>query len=394
MEKIGRLRKAGSLNSNFLNLYFKLNAGNKTANFAASKEAVSSDDSNSPFVRYYQIKALADRRTQNMPVELDNRTGSERRQNSRIPQLSNDVFEIQDTFKEFITIKNNLQANINRLDNAALKKKEITKAAFSTLSPIIPFRRISSMPDNIQDGNYLRAVGLGTIALIMIPEDARDVRDGYKQIVRDKMPLYDYKNCQTEFSFFRGTALQSIVNRLGKLGVKLHELDKSLYRTKFGEIIRKTLRIEDIDEYESEKIGRSIPKIKLNKKTNTTFIDEIEVQAHRLNGISFGKHIEAALLRTPVISLLALCLLETPAIVKSVNGQDIKEKIKNSSRQMLKSFVYVFSMTAGIAIGGAYFNRKKAYAGSLFGMGLGSVIGGYVSKFAQDKIDAFGTKKK
>lgn len=382
------------MNSNFLNLYFKLNAGNKTASFAASKEAVPSDALNSPFVRYYKIKSLADRRLQNIPVDTDNRTGSERRQNPRIPQLSNDVFEIQDTFKEFITIKNNLQANVNRLDNAAQKKKEITKAAFSTLSPVIPFRRISSMPDNIQDGNYLRAVGLGAVALIMIPEDIRDVKDGWKQVRHGKMPLYDYKNCQTEFSFFRGSALQSIVNRLGNFGVKLHEWDKSLYRTKFGEIIRKILKIETIDESKSKGTKRKVPQVQLDEITEKPVIKELDVLAHKLNGNFITKHIEAALFRTPVISVLALCLLETPAIFKSINGQDIKEKIENTSKQLSKSFVYVFSITSGIAILGAYFNRKKAYAGSLFGMGLGSVIGGCVSKFIQDKIDTFGKNKK
>ena len=37
------------------------------------------------------------------------------------------------------------------------------------LSPITPFRRVSTLPENVDQGNYVRAAGIGILALNFLP---------------------------------------------------------------------------------------------------------------------------------------------------------------------------------------------------------------------------------
>jgi hypothetical protein len=167
---------------------------------------------------------------------------SDRRSSARFgdSKLKTDIYQVQQTFKDFVEPAKEVKQEIDRLD----KKREARRVVFSALSPIVPVRRLSSLPDNIEDGNYERAAGLLALAAVNLPEDTRDLKSACKQIFKGELPKYDFKNYQTPFSFFRGTALEPVVNKMGKLGVKLLSFDKTLYSTKFGKFLRQKLNID------------------------------------------------------------------------------------------------------------------------------------------------------
>ena len=340
------------------------------------------------FKLYPQYNQQPDRRQNNVPVTLERRFGVDRRESIRPSldlKLGQDINRTKDIFAPFL--------NTPQIEETQKNKKNttFTKAIMAILSPIVPVRRISSLPDNIDDENYARAAGLIGLAIVNLPEDTNDLKDAAKQIFKGELPKYDYKNCQTEFSFFRGTVLQPIVNRMGKLGVKLYSFDKSLNNTKFGEYLSKIFKFE-IDELNSEATERFVPKVKLDKSGKPVVID-VQVFARKLQGKPFAKIIGRALLRTPIISVLALSLLELPSIIKKIAKADgLKNKVKEGTVQGLKSSINVSSILAGIGIIGALFARKgPAY--SLFGMGIGSVAGTYGSKYIQKGIDILVNEK-
>ena len=67
------------------------------------------------------------------------------------------------------------------------------------LESLPPIRRLSSLPDKIQNGDTLPALGLASLALINLPEDMRDIKAAGGQlqdILHGKkfQGGYDYKN--------------------------------------------------------------------------------------------------------------------------------------------------------------------------------------------------------
>ena len=283
-----------------------------------------------------------------------------------------------------------LKTQINSLDNASQKNNELTKDALKALSPIIPVRRLSSLPDNINDGNYARAAGLIGVMALNLPEDTRDLKSAAKQIFKGTLPKYDYKNYQAPFSFFRGTVLEPVVNKMGKLGVKLHEWDKPLESTKFGEFLKKIFKFDVVDDVST---GRFVPKVILDE-SGKLIPKDIEVFASKIEGKTLSKLIGNALLRMPVISVFVMGALEIPAIAKAFSkSENSKDKAINGCNQILKSGVNVSSILTGIGIFGALL-KNRGPVGSLIGMGIGSVAGAYASKTIQNKIDNITVDKK
>ena len=85
------------------------------------------------------------------------------------------------------------------------------------LESLPPVRRIASLPDKIQNNDYIPALGLASLALINLPEDVRDIKSAGEQISTflkggKYQGGYDYKNYQHDFSFFRGTILERFVD--------------------------------------------------------------------------------------------------------------------------------------------------------------------------------------
>ena len=326
---------------------------------------------------YPQFTRLTDRRQQSEPVDSERRSGEDRRQSQRIvdPELGDDLNKIQDTFQSFV---HNTEQN-----------KELEKAAFVALSPITPIRRISSLPDNVEDGNYSRAAGLVALAVVNLPEDTRDLKAAWKQISKGELPNYDYKEYQHPFSFLRGTLFEPLLGKMGKFGVWLCDQDLPLYDTKIGEWLEKIFKFELTDK---QSIGRLAPWM-IKDETGNAILVNWDIKAIKLSGNTLAKTIGRALLRIPKISALILLGLELPAVIKEISKpKDFKSKITNGTRQIIKSIINVVSILAGIGIGGAIL-AKKGPAGSLTGMGIGSLGGIYISKQMTKFIDKITNRK-
>ena len=290
------------------------------------------------------------------------------------PKIKNDFYLVKDTFER-------IKSNIDEADNKAYRNKELTHAVFAALSPIVPVRRISSVPDNVDDGNYLRAAGIIGLAVANLPEDWRDIKSAGRQIFKGIKPDYDYKNYQHSFSFFRGTFLEPLLKLKGKYSEKisyfLSKSDISLDTTKFGKILSKIFKFK-IDYDNPEFIKRT------EKSGKTIFL-----QAFTVNGNFMGKLMGRALLRTTLLGAISLGALEMPKIIKTFTDKKNENKrLKAGIKQIIKSGVYVTSMLSGIGIFGALL-AGFGPAGSLIGMGIGSAIAVKISKIINNKIDNF-----
>jgi hypothetical protein len=281
---------------------------------------------------------------------------------------------LKDTFQAF---NPKIQALKQHIDNAdSLTKSADHKMIFAALSPIVPIRRVSSLEDNINDGNYARAGGLVALAVANLPEDCRDIRAAYKQIFTNKSPNYDYKNYQHPFSFFRGTLFERFLKFKGKLGKKvsdfLYYADMPFYDTNFGQRLCKLFKIELLDAIDSKIIdsrGRN-------------------VLARSFKGNYIQKILGRAMLRTTRLGIYALSILELPAIIKSfIKPKNNENNLKSGAKQVAKSAINVTAILSGIGIGGAILSKKWGAIGSLTGMGIGAVIGGYTSKQVQKNIE-------
>ncbi|MDD3150146.1 MAG: hypothetical protein PHV68_04865 [Candidatus Gastranaerophilales bacterium] len=326
-----------------------------------------------------------DRRQNNRSVDVERRSGIDRREDSRI---SNDKFN-SDIQKFQITINENNEKKplIDTFDKTVSENKESTEVLFKSLSPIAPVRRISSLPDKLENHDYLSALGLSSLALVNLPEDLRDIKGAINQI-RSKIdknfiydPLYNRKTHQHSFSFFRGTMLdeplQKQIDKGNIFAEKLDKLDrKTIYETKLGEKIQNFFGIEA--NYD-----------------NITVVDGIKnaagkkARAYEFTAKKLGGEITArAIKRIPLLSVIALGILELPKIFKSHNkGDNIADKVKETGKQTLKSGINVTSVLTGIGYGGAIGAKHGGAVGSLIGMGAGAVFGSEVSKKIQDLID-------
>ena len=291
---------------------------------------------------------------------------------------------ICNNYKSFNDVKNEIINDINKLDSFISNNKENAQTAFSALSPVIPLRRISSVPDNIENGDYARAAGLVAVAGVMLPEDVRDMKDAWNQIVHKKLPNYDYKNSQAPFRFIRGTYAEEPINKLGKYGYYAHECDKSFAETKFGKKLKEYL---NVSLGEREYTGRVVPKV---IKVDDEYLNIMErIYSEQLKGPFIGKLLYRAMQRTTVIGAVILSALWIPSIIKEFKKPiDLKDKFVNAGKQTIKASVNVISILAGIGILGAL-GARKGPAGSVIGMGIGAVTGSYLSDKINKNIKTF-----
>lgn len=278
--------------------------------------------------------------------------------------------------------------------NEKKKSKKETlyeKAGEAAMGTFVPFRRIASLPDKINQGDVFGALGLTSLMLINLPEDMRDVKSAYNQLSNSSYnPAYDYHKYQHDFSFFKGTLLQDFMDNCvksdkGKATVKKwYESDKSLYNSKFGSLVKKALKITDQvapDDAQTWKDGLNIGR-KL-----------VEVKAPN----KFAELTGRAMKRVTVYGLATMALLEIPKIIKSLSKKGTtEEKLKEGTKQTAKSGINVVTVLAGIGYGGAIGSSKFGIFGSLVGMGVGAMLGSTASGFLQkqvDKIDQKDNKK-
>lgn len=309
-----------------------------------------------------------------MPVDFEHRSGMDRREVQRPAidlKLGQDINITKDIFAPFLNSPLVQQTQSANKNNTAFRK-----TIMAALSPIVPVRRISSLPDNIEDGNYLRAAGLLGFMAINLPEDGRDLKDALNQIKGIYEAPYNQKECQHTFSFFKGTLLERFLKIPGEKGERLanvlHHWDKTLFTTKFGKILTKLFKI-DIDG--------------LPLDYGKTYGRDIPIFAYKFKGNIMQKTIGRALLRIPLLSVIVLSVLELPAILKAFKSNHNSEQKSNKGiKQIIKSLVFIVSTFTGIGITGALLARKGP-TGSLIGMGIGASAGAVVSNVINKKVD-------
>jgi len=350
---------------------------------------------------YQQFLEQADRNIQNLStnsrlscnvtkipvIEPDNRVYS-------------DINKVKDTFEKAIDTTQQVKVQVNELDHKALSDKERTKLVFSALSPVVPFRRITSVPDKLEDKDYLGTAGTIAVAGLLLPEDLRDTKDALRQVLNKALPdsfkgkienrypkIYDnfikynknrnYKDYQTPFSFIRGSFLEKFVNKFmcNKYGYALYEWDKTLLDTRFGETIRKLFKVEKVG---SEYTGRIVKRVTKTNKGKYIIADSA-VQAVKYEGSWFGKLICRGLQRTTKMGTLTLVIISLPAVVKAfIKPKKAENKLINGVKQTAKSAVNVVSTLSGIGLVGALL-APLGPVGSVTGMAIGSTLGAYSS---------------
>ncbi len=265
----------------------------------------------------------------------------------------------------------------NKISQASDSK--LSQAILLALSPIPQIRKVSSAPDDIKDGNFIRAIGMLAYTAMFFPEDSRDVWDGIKQLMgKGKAPISP--NHQHKFSYFRGTLAEPLLKMQGKNSQKvsqfLYKADKTIYDTKLGKFLEKTFDF---------KVSNSVATGKLDALGN-------KILSFEVKGSKFGKVIGKSLLRMTKLSFLTLGVLELPAIIKAfLNSKNEDNSVVSGSKQIVKSSVKVTSILSGIGLAGAAL-AKKGPVGSLVGMGLGAFAGSKFSKLISSFIDG-GSKK-
>lgn len=324
----------------------------------------------------YQQFMQQDRNTQSNPVKPVSTEDSAEKQ--PIKPLANKVYtdinDVKDTFEKFSNNAEQVKVKVNDLDSKVVKNKDMVKATLAALSPIISFRRVSSVPDKLDDKDYLGTAGAIAVAGVMLPEDLRDMKDAWNQIVHKELPKYDYKNCQAPFRFIRGTLAEKPVNRMGKYGYYAHKFDKSFAETKIGEKIRKLLKV---NFGKPEATGRKVPKVIKDESGYSEIMEK--VYAEKLEGSFAGKLIYRAMQRTTVIGAVILAAIGVPSIIKAFKKpEETQDKFANAGKQSLKVSINVASVLSGIGTIGAL-GAKKGPTGSVIGMGIGSVLGAYIA---------------
>ena len=262
------------------------------------------------------------------------------------------------------------------------KVDDTDKGLFYALESLPPVRRLSSLPEKIQNGDYTPAVGLASLAILNLPEDISDIKGSFEQLTKKGYtPKYNYKEVQHPFSFFRGTLLHKFVDpnttKNPKLAKKLLKADKTITDTAFGQKILSFLGVKKLDEVETkiEDIGHT--------EERQRFVKAKLYESKNL----FGDFTARAMTRTTKLGVLALAAFEVPKIFKALNqGDGIAEQASNGVKQTVKSGINLASITAGIAYGGAIGAKKFGSTGSLVGMGLGAIVGSFTSKKIQDVI--------
>lgn len=262
-------------------------------------------------------------------------------------------------------------------------KKGVLNYAFEAF-PM--YRRVASLPDEVKEGDTTKALGLAALALINLPEDCRDVVGAAKQVKsiftgKPYIGSYNYRELQHPFSFFRGTLLHKLVDpntsKNPGLGQDLLNADKTLTETRLGGKILDVLGVKIADDLKETKI-ETIGSTKESPKY---------LKAKVFEGSGFGKITARAMERTTALGLCIMAGLEVPKIIDSViEGKNIGEKAGNVAEQTIKSGINVAAITAGIAYGGAIGSKYAKGFGSLVGMGAGAILGGFVSKTAQEII--------
>lgn len=278
------------------------------------------------------------------------------------------------------------QSNI--YDCQPQKKKEeddFNPVEKTVVSSVAPARRLCDIPDMVRSGDTIAAIGLAGLTVVSLPEDCRDLKAAYNHsscVLRKRRisAPYNYHKYQHDFSFFRGTLLHEAMKRVKsergkKIVDNLYKADITLYNTKFGKWVQNILGIENGKSIKSSiknLYGQEVSVQKINVKKDFLGLKELTGRAMK---------------RTSLLGLAFMGLLELPKIIKSITkGDDAQEKTKSFAKQVGKSSLNVFGVTAGMGYIGAIGAKKYGALGSLIGMGLGVIAGAGASKWIQNQL--------
>lgn len=276
----------------------------------------------------------------------------------------------------------------NMYDCQPQKKKEeddFNPVEKTVVSSVAPARRLCDIPDMVRSGDTIAAIGLAGLTVVSLPEDCRDLKAAYNHsscVLRKKRisAPYNYHKYQHDFSFFRGTLLHEAMKRVKsergkKIVDNLYKSDITLYNTKFGKWVQNILGIEN---------GKNIKSSIKNLYGQEVSVQKIIVKKDFLG---LKELTGRAMKRTSLLGLAFMGLLELPKIIKSITkGDDAQEKTKSFAKQVGKSSLNVFGVTAGMGYIGAIGAKKYGALGSLIGMGLGVIAGAGASKWIQNQL--------
>ena len=231
-----------------------------------------------------------------------------------------------------------------------------------------PANRLTGVEKDKEKRNYLENAGLAAMALVNLPEDIRDLKDMTNQLKSEikqdnsfKQP-YDYSKAQHPFSFFRGTLMRKLVHPdtapFPKLAARLRNEDTTLLETKLGEKFLEKSGISWKD------INTKIKDVKYTSK-NPVFVPALQFSG----GNPLTELTARALVRTPKLGALAYGAIETANCAGNiVDGENPFKTVYNSAIDLTTSLT-------GMGFGGAFGAKHFGAAGSLLGMGIGTILG-------------------
>lgn len=331
-----------------------------------------------------------DRRKRNIPVEVERRSGYDRRAKQRLSadagKTQAELEQIKKQSNFFINQVDKYDLFINQSEKNDNQNNDLAIAGFST----IPFyRRLRGVEDAIQSKDTFKATAKGLIALINVPEDTSDLKK-VKDQLKSSMSKEEAKalrEYQTKFSFFRGTLFEPLLKKVAdsenekvkKIGHKIYDADKTLFDSKLGRKLCKFLNVQIVDSKDTTQIGKIYGEY---------------VKTYKLKGKPLSKFICRSLMRVPKISLAIVAAIELPTVIAAYFKKDnAKDNFKNGAKQTVKSAVNIFAVTTMTAFLGAVLASRKGHMGSLAGIGLGTFIGSQVSRAVDKKIDEKSNEK-
>lgn len=266
----------------------------------------------------------------------------------------------------FKTASETLQKDIDSLDK---KTNQPIQTLLNIFSPIPPDRRIQSVPDKIEEKNYIGAGLQVGIAAANFPSDMVFMSEAGKEIkdifTKGVFPSSQNYAGQRPVSFFKGTLMQPLARKYNFF----KNFDNTLYDTKFGEFIKKIFKVERLAPQADDLFGSVLAN------------SDDAAEKFLFKGNFLQKTLGTSLLRTSVFGVATTALLEVPAIIRSITDTkgSIFDKGKALGKQLIKSAAYVGFINAGIALAGAALAPYGAVAG-LIGMAIGSTAGLMASK--------------
>lgn len=253
-----------------------------------------------------------------------------------------------------------------------------------------PYRRISAIPDKMNNDEIVYSLGMASLGLVNITGDSKDIKEAAKQVAlsiqgKEYTGVYDFKHYQHDFSLCHGTLLERFIDtkkmKNQKLAKTIESMDRTLLNTKFGQKVLSLLGVTETKPVQFKQFNISSGTWDIVKDVNGKV-----KYARGFLGSKFGVLTAHVLARTIIPELMVFSLVEIPLIYRaSKKGNNIKEKTESTLKQTAKSAITVACLFAGFGYLGAIGSKHFKVFGSLAGMGLGAILG---TKVAQ-KINGF-----